>query len=54
MRMHAFQVGEHYLAVKGVPVFNPGVFDNSIRDSFLIFTGELETASRAYLLVAHL
>ena len=54
VRMHAFQMGKHYLAVKGVPMLDASVFDDSIRDSFLVFRGELTSASRARLLIAHL
>jgi hypothetical protein len=53
VRMHTFQVGEHYLTVKGVPVLITGVFDHSIRDSFLVFPRELGSATRTLLSETH-
>jgi hypothetical protein len=51
--MHTFEVGKHYLSVKGVPMLILSVFDHSIRDSFLVFTGELGSATRTLLSETH-
>ncbi len=53
VRMHTFQVGEHYLAVEDVLMFTASVFDHSVRDRFLVLANELSSATWTLLSELH-
>ena len=53
VRMHTFEVGEHYLAVEDMPMLTASVFDQSVRDNFLVFPSELSSATRTLLSEVH-